>query len=91
MKMIIITKIKYKKDKEKIKNKLQIFAFREITENTFIGEIKKEEQKILEEKLTKQNNLQDTIIIIPLKPNTYKNITQIGQKIKLEEEKYKII
>ncbi|WP_257791412.1 hypothetical protein [Methanosphaera sp. BMS] len=41
--------------------------------------------------MTKQNNLQDTIIIIPLKPNTYKNITQIGQKIKLEEEKYKII
>ena len=91
MKILIITKIKYKKEKEKIENILQTLAFRQITENTYIGQIKKKEQKILEEKLTKQNNKQDTIIIIPLKPNTYQNILQIGQEIELEEEKYKII
>ena len=91
MKILIITKIKYKKDKEKIGNIIQILAFQEITKNTYIGEIKNNEQKILEENIKKQNNPHDTIILIPLKPNTYNNITQIGQKIELEEEKYKII
>ena len=47
MKTIIITKIKFKKDQEKIENILITYGFKQITNDAYIKELSKEDYEEL--------------------------------------------
>lgn len=91
MKIIIIRKNKFKKDQTKIDDILTNFAFKKITDTTYMGNLTKEETSILKETLEKYYNKKDSIIMIPVCQGCIKNITQYGKEINLEEEKYVIL
>ena len=91
MKTLIITKNKFKKDKEKIDNILITYGLKKIIKDTYIGNISKEEQNEFIKETKKIYQTYDTIIIIPLCQRCLNNIYQIGTEINLEEEKYVIL
>ena len=91
MKTIIITKNKFKKDKEKIENILTTYTFKKITKTTYIGNLKKEEEKLLKENIQKNTTPEDTIVMIPICQGCTNHITQYGKTITLEEEQYVIL
>lgn len=90
MKTIIITKIKFKKDQEKIENILITYGFKQITNDAYIKELSKEDYEELKKEL-KNINQEDTIMLITICQGCDKNILQYGNKINLEEEKYVIL
>ncbi|MBQ6220770.1 MAG: CRISPR-associated endonuclease Cas2 [Methanosphaera sp.] len=90
MKTIIITKIKFKKDQEKIENILITYGFKQITNDAYIKELSKEDYEELKKEL-KNINQEDTIMLITICQGCDKNIQQYGNKINLEEEKYVIL
>ena len=91
MNTIIITKTKYKNQKQKIENTLTTYGLKQITKNTYTGKITKEETEQIKKELQTTNQKQNTIIIIPICQKCYNNIQQIGNKINLQEEKYVIL
>ena len=91
MNTIILTKIKFKKDKEIIQNILITYGFKEINNNTHIGKISKEEREEIKTNLEKITQTSDTIIFIQLCEKCYNKINQYGKIIDLEEEKYVIL
>lgn len=91
MKVIIITKIKFLKNQEKIKNILINYAFRDITKNINISELSAEELESIKAELENNNNDKDSIIIVPICQGCYRNIYQIGKNINLEEQEYVIL
>ena len=90
MKTIIITKIKFKKDQEKIENILITYGFKQITNDAYLKELSKEDYEELKKEL-KNINQEDTIMLITICQGCDKNIQQYGNKINLEEEKYVIL
>lgn len=90
MKTIIITKIKFKKNQEKIENILITYGFKQITNDAYIKELSKEDYEELKKEL-KNINQEDTIMLITICQGCDKNIQQYGNKINLEEEKYVIL
>ncbi len=91
MKIVIITKIKFKKDQEKIENVLITYGFKKITENVQTGKLNNEELDFFKEELKNNTSDEDTIILIPVCNGCYNDIKQYGKKINLEEEKYVIL
>lgn len=66
MNTIILTKIKYKKDKEKVQNLFTTYGFKQINKNAHIGKISKEESDQIKSNLEKTTQTSDTIIFIQL-------------------------
>lgn len=91
MNTIILTKIKFKKDKEKIQNIVTTYGFKEINKNTYIGKISQKENEEIKTNLEKTTQSSDTIILIQLCEGCYNKINQYGKIINLEEEKYVIL
>lgn len=91
MNTIILTKIKYKKDKEKVQNLFTTYGFKQINKNAHIGKISKEESDQIKTNLEKTTQTSDTIIFIQLCERCYSKIKQYGKIIDLEEEKYVIL
>ena len=79
MKTIIITKIKFKKDQEKIENILITYGFKQITNDAYIKELSKEDYEELKKEL-KNINHEDTIMLITICQGCDKNIQQYGNK-----------
>ena len=91
MKTIIITKTKHKKTKHETENTLISYAFKKISNETYIGDINKEEKEQVIQKLQEIIQENETTIIIALCKTCKENIKQIGQEIKLDQEEYMII
>ena len=91
MKIIILTKIKFLKYQEKVRNILINYGFKNITTNISIGELSTQELENIKMELEKNNKGTDSIIIVPICQGCYKNIYQIGVNINIEEQQYVIL
>lgn len=91
MNTIILTKIKFKKDEEKIQNIFTTYGFKKINKNAYMGKITKEENEEIKTNLEKITQKSDTILHIQLCEGCYNKVNQYGKTINLEEEKYVIL
>ncbi|MBE6489064.1 MAG: CRISPR-associated endonuclease Cas2 [Methanosphaera stadtmanae] len=91
IKLLIITKIKFLQQQEKINNILITYSFKQIDNNIHLSELSQTEFDELKKELKEIIKEKDNIIFIPICKGCYKNIIQIGNKINFKEEKYVIL
>lgn len=90
MKILILFDLKFKKDILKLKRILNFNAFKQINKTTYIGNLDND-VVVFKEKISKITKDDGFIIIIPICESCYGKISYFGSKIKLDEEKYKIL
>lgn len=88
---LIISQIKFKKNQEKLENLLITYAFKNITNDSYIGKLSYEDSEKIKKELQNITQEQDNILLIRLCNKCFKKTLQFGKKINLKEEKYVIL